>query len=72
MQRCVLTRKSYFPGHIHAFYLLYVFYDRRHRTGKGIALEGEAPGVFSPEVQGGGVGSRIRIFEKGKNGRFRE
>lgn len=57
---------SYLPGHLHAFYLLYVFYDRRHDTGLGLPLKGEAPGVFSPELQRGSVDGRVGIFDASK------
>lgn len=63
------NQNSYVPGHIHAFYLLYVFYDRRHRTGEGIPLAEEAPGVFSPEVQSGGVGGGGLGFSRKRGGR---
>lgn len=53
----------YIPGHLHAIYLLYVLYDRRHHTGQGLPLAREAPGVFSPEVQRGNVNGRVRIFD---------
>lgn len=40
---------SYFPGHIHAFYLEYVYYRNRD---EGVARP--APGVYSSKVQTGG------------------
>lgn len=44
-----LTLLGYFPGHIHAFYLEYVYYNRRDFPDKG-----PAPGVYSQKVQSGG------------------
>ncbi|KIM99593.1 hypothetical protein OIDMADRAFT_19701 [Oidiodendron maius Zn] len=51
-----LTLLAYIPGHVHAFYLMYVYYERR-----GMAMEGRfntapAPGVYSDRVQSGGRG----------------
>lgn len=46
---------SYFPGHIHAFYLEYVYFDRRNRTYLGNLAREPAPGVYSDNVQSGGV-----------------
>ncbi|KAF2153510.1 hypothetical protein K461DRAFT_293769 [Myriangium duriaei CBS 260.36] len=46
-----LTLLGYFPGHIHAFYLEYVYYNRRDFPEKG-----PAPGVYSQKVQTGGRG----------------
>ena len=44
---------SYFPGHIHAFYLLYILYERRSNNTGG-ALQSRAPGVYSDNIQRGG------------------
>ncbi|KAE8161788.1 UPF0057-domain-containing protein [Aspergillus tamarii] len=44
----LLTILGYLPGHIHAFYLEYVYY--RQRDG---ATE-RAPGVYSERIQRGG------------------
>lgn len=41
----------YIPGHIHAFYILYVYYSRRDN---GYAER--APGIYSERVQTGGKG----------------
>ncbi|PSK42671.1 plasma membrane proteolipid-like protein 1 [Elsinoe australis] len=46
-----LTLLGYFPGHIHAFYVEYVYYKRRDN-----AEIGPAPGVYSANVQTGGRG----------------
>jgi len=49
-----LTVLGYIPGHIHAFYVEYVYFDRRERARNG-QLTGEiAPGVYSDRVQSGG------------------
>lgn len=45
---------SYFPGHIHAFYLEYVYYDRRDRDPLTRASQRPAPGVYSERIQNGG------------------
>jgi hypothetical protein len=41
----------YFPGHIHAFYLEYVYYDRRKTY---VPERRPAPGVYSKRIQTGG------------------
>jgi len=45
-----LTILGYFPGHIHAFYLEYVYFKRREQARAGIA-EPPAPGVYSDRIQ---------------------
>jgi uncharacterized membrane protein YqaE (UPF0057 family) len=50
----LLTLLGYFPGHIHAFYLLYVYYKRRDEARAGIYDARPAPGVYSQRVQNGG------------------
>ncbi|ROW10415.1 hypothetical protein VMCG_01800 [Cytospora schulzeri] len=47
-----LTLLGYFPGHIHAFYIIYVYYSRQERA----AGSGRAPGIYSERVQTGGKG----------------
>jgi hypothetical protein len=47
---------SYFPGHIHAFYVEYVYYKRRDEARTGIYDSRPAPGVYSDRVQSGGRG----------------
>lgn len=42
----------YIPGHIHAFYILYVYYSRQERA----AAADRAPGIYSERVQTGGKG----------------
>ncbi|KAM0479769.1 hypothetical protein ACHAPX_004346 [Trichoderma viride] len=49
-----LTILGYLPGHIHAFYLEYVYYDRRHQAREGYAPPRRAPGIYSEKVQTGG------------------
>ena len=49
-----LTLNSYIPGHVHAFYLEYVYYDRRERLRQGGIVTDRAPGVYSNNVQNGG------------------
>ncbi|KAK0651903.1 plasma membrane proteolipid 3 precursor [Cercophora newfieldiana] len=51
-----LTILGYFPGHLHAFYLEYVYYDRREQAKHGIPSSSPAPGVYSDRVQSGGYG----------------
>ncbi|KAJ5442905.1 Proteolipid membrane potential modulator [Penicillium cf. griseofulvum] len=51
----LLTCLGYFPGHIHAFYLEYVFYERRERDPLTRASQRPAPGVYSDRVQNGGL-----------------
>jgi len=49
-----LTLLGYIPGHIHAFYIEYVYFDRRARAREGALTGQEAPGVYSDRVQSGG------------------
>jgi hypothetical protein len=49
-----LTILGYLPGHIHAFYIEYVYYDRREQARQGFLSE-PAPGVYSDHVQSGGA-----------------
>lgn len=51
-----LILSSYIPGHIHAFYLEYIYYDRREQAREGRFTASRAPGVYSERVQGGGQG----------------
>jgi uncharacterized membrane protein YqaE (UPF0057 family) len=50
-----LTLLGYFPGHIHAFYLEYVYFHRREQGRLGQLNERRAPGVYSERVQSGGL-----------------
>lgn len=51
-----LTILGYIPGHIHAFYLEYIYYDRREQANEGRYPTSRAPGVYSDNVQTGGQG----------------
>jgi uncharacterized membrane protein YqaE (UPF0057 family) len=51
-----LTNFSVFPGHIHAFYLEYVYYNRQEQGNVGVYDNSRAPGVYSDNVQTGGRG----------------
>jgi uncharacterized membrane protein YqaE (UPF0057 family) len=51
-----LTILGYIPGHIHAFYLEYVYYDRREQAREGRFTASRAPGVYSDRIQSGGRG----------------
>ncbi|TPX08220.1 uncharacterized protein E0L32_001884 [Thyridium curvatum] len=51
-----LTLLGYIPGHIHAFYLAYVYYDRREQAREGRYAATHAPGIYSDRVQTGGGG----------------
>jgi hypothetical protein len=50
----MLTRHSFFPGHIHAFYIEYMYYKRRDEARQGI-ISAPAPGIYSQKVQDGGA-----------------
>lgn len=50
-----LTLLGFFPGHLHAFYLEYVYYDRRDKGRVGQLSTHPAPGVFSDNIQSGGI-----------------
>jgi hypothetical protein len=52
----LIITHSYFPGHIHAFYLEYVYYDRREQAREGRFSASRAPGIYSERVQNGGTG----------------
>ncbi|KAJ4352906.1 hypothetical protein N0V95_003815 [Ascochyta clinopodiicola] len=51
----LLTVLGYFPGHIHAFYVEYVYYKRRDEIRAGTYDGTHAPGVYSQKVQNGGI-----------------
>jgi hypothetical protein len=50
----LLTLLGYIPGHIHAFYVEYIYFDRRDRARRGQLTGQIAPGVYSDRVQAGG------------------
>lgn len=54
-----LTAKRYIPGHIHAFYIEYVYYERREAGREGRFQAARAPGIYSDRVQGGGYGTIV-------------
>merc|ERR1711964_561304 len=45
-----------YSWHIHAFYLLYVYYDRKEQAIEGRYAARKAPGIYSSNVQTGGLG----------------
>src|SRR3569833_32222 len=47
---------SVLPGHLHAFYLEYVYFDRREQAREGRFTASHAPGIYSDRVQTGGGG----------------
>jgi len=49
-----LTILGFFPGHIHAFYLEYVFFKRKDEAKAGIYDTRRAAGIFSERVHNGG------------------
>ncbi|KAJ4147984.1 hypothetical protein LMH87_002475 [Akanthomyces muscarius] len=51
-----LTILGYIPGHLHAFYLEYIYFDRREQAHEGRYPARPAPGVYSDNVQTGGQG----------------
>lgn len=59
LQNICLTVLGYFPGHIHAFYIMYVYYNRKKQVEQGYFDDRPALGVYSQNVQtgGGGYGS---------------
>jgi uncharacterized membrane protein YqaE (UPF0057 family) len=48
-----LTILGYIPGHIHAFYVEYVYFDRREKSRLGQLTAENAPGIYSDRVQSG-------------------
>jgi len=50
-----LTLLGVVPGHIHAFYLEYVYFDRKEKNRLGQMGAKPAPGVYSERVQSGGT-----------------
>ncbi|KAI9688312.1 MAG: hypothetical protein M1820_010272, partial [Bogoriella megaspora] len=51
-----LTLLGYLPGHVHAFYLEYVYYKKQEEARDGIFDSRRAPGVYSDRVNTGGRG----------------
>ncbi|KAF2090741.1 UPF0057-domain-containing protein [Saccharata proteae CBS 121410] len=52
----LLTLLGYFPGHIHAFYVEYVYYKRLEEQRNGVYDSTPAPGIYSERIQTGGRG----------------
>jgi uncharacterized membrane protein YqaE (UPF0057 family) len=50
----LLTLLGFLPGHIHAFYVEYIYFTRRDDVRDGIYNAWPAPGVYSQKVQNGG------------------
>lgn len=48
-----MTILGYFPGHIHAFYLEYIYYQRKEDAARGLPPARPAPGVYSDRIQTG-------------------
>jgi len=46
----LLTLLGYFPGHIHAFYVEYMYYKRRDEARAGVYDARPAPGVYSDRI----------------------
>ncbi|CAZ86327.1 unnamed protein product [Tuber melanosporum] len=47
-----LTILGYLPGHLHAFYIEYVYYERSEQAVAGRIASERAPGIYSERVQG--------------------
>lgn len=54
---------SWFPGVLHAFYLLWVYSDQRERYKMGARPLERAPFVYSEKVQTGGLGGYSTIVK---------
>jgi hypothetical protein len=52
----IISVSRYIPGHVHAFYIEYVYYDRREQAREGRFTASRAPGIYSERVQAGGNG----------------
>ncbi|KAI6783013.1 Plasma membrane proteolipid 3 [Emericellopsis cladophorae] len=50
----LLTILGYFPGILHGFYVIWVYYDRREQAALGQPAPNNAPGIYSEKVQAGG------------------
>jgi len=50
----LLTFLGYFPGILHGFYVIWVYYDRREQVALGQPAPNNAPGIYSEKVQTGG------------------
>lgn len=63
LPRLTTNNRRYFPGHIHAFYLEYVYYDRKEQAKAGRFTASHAPGIYSERVQTGGTGGYGTIVQ---------
>jgi hypothetical protein len=68
----LLTLLGYFPGHIHAFYIEYVYVKRRDEVRAGILDARPAPGVYSQKVQNGGARGAVVVQQGGYDGRAQQ
>jgi len=50
-----LTVLGYLPGHIHAFYLEYVYFQRQEQTVLGRVANRHATGVYSDRINNPGT-----------------
>jgi hypothetical protein len=48
-----ISTHRYFPGHVHAFYLIYVYYNRNEKIRQGGLTGKRARGIYSDEIQKG-------------------
>ena len=62
-----LTLLGYIPGHIHAFYIEYIYFDRRDRARQGQLTGQDAPGKSfaylswtSPDLKAGVYSDRVQ------------
>ncbi|KAK9447038.1 uncharacterized protein V1518DRAFT_422062 [Limtongia smithiae] len=62
-----LTLLGYFPGLLHALYLLYVYYSRREDATNGIVNYDRAPGVYSDVIQRGGLPAMLGLASRGRS-----
>ncbi|TKA81609.1 hypothetical protein B0A55_03558 [Friedmanniomyces simplex] len=70
----LLTCLGYFPGHIHAFYLEYVYYKKRDEIAAGRGGMGDGGrqpgGVYSQNVLNGGYGGQAPAAGYGQGGAY--
>lgn len=50
-----LTILAFLPGHLHAFYVIYVYYSKKEQISEGLYDNRPAPGVYSSNVNHGGM-----------------
>jgi len=61
----ICTFLGYIPGHFHAFYLIFVYYNRKDQRKKGIPIAADAPLIFSDRVQYGGNPGSYQPYHHG-------